>query len=188
MKPQIKYFELKSGFSDNGPAWIGLASFSKTGNTFYFNGKAFRKFSGINGNYYDIETGDEYWISGVKKDMTDRHWAGGGLIHIEKQVLDDYLKIVGQSSLDKQKYEVIEIDTDNSINHFHEIENEKIEKEGFDEFLHFKVPASLSVKELRHVIEELKESERVAAYNKGRRSMKAERMLFEEELERRISE
>ena len=25
------------------------------------------KGSGISGNYFDVETGDEYWISGVKK-------------------------------------------------------------------------------------------------------------------------
>ncbi|MFL9838337.1 hypothetical protein ABS768_12550 [Flavobacterium sp. ST-75] len=42
MKPQIKYIELKSGYSDNGPAWIGLVTFSKTGRTVYFNGKAFK--------------------------------------------------------------------------------------------------------------------------------------------------
>ena len=69
MKPQIKYIELKSGYSDDGPAWIGLVTFSKTGRTVYFNGKAFKslKPKGISGNHYDLETGEEYWISGVKK-------------------------------------------------------------------------------------------------------------------------
>ena len=33
MKSAIKYIELKTGFSDDGPAWIGLVSFSKTGKT-----------------------------------------------------------------------------------------------------------------------------------------------------------
>lgn len=186
MKPEIKYIELKSGYSDNGPAWIGLASFSKSGNTVYFNGKAYRKFAGISGNYYDIETGDEYWISGVKKDLTDRHWAGGGLIYVEKRILHDYLKIVGKSSFDKRKYEIIEININNSFDHFHELENEKNETEQFDEFLQFEEPANLSVEELRHIIEELEESERDAVYNKGRRSMKAKRILFEQELERRV--
>jgi hypothetical protein len=69
MKPEIKYIELKSGFSDNGKAWIALVSFSKSGKTIYFNGKAFQSLdgNGITANYFDIETNEEYWISGVKK-------------------------------------------------------------------------------------------------------------------------
>ncbi|MEL7002485.1 MAG: hypothetical protein AAFN93_07090 [Bacteroidota bacterium] len=72
MKSDIKYLELKTGYSDNGPAWIGQVSYSKSGRTIYFDGKAFqpvgsdRSFS----NYINIETGEHYWISGVKKDMT----------------------------------------------------------------------------------------------------------------------
>ena len=40
-------------------------SFSKSGKTIYFDGKAFQSLNGtgIKGNYFDIETGDEYWIS-----------------------------------------------------------------------------------------------------------------------------
>jgi hypothetical protein len=67
MKDRIMYVELKSGFSDDGPAWIGKVKFSKSSQTVYFNDKGFKKISGICGNYMDIETGDEYWISGVKK-------------------------------------------------------------------------------------------------------------------------
>ena len=73
MKFEIKYIELKSGNSGNGPAWIGHVSFSKSGKTVYFDGKAFKRIGSdrLSGNYYDIESGDEYWISGVKKDMSD---------------------------------------------------------------------------------------------------------------------
>lgn len=69
MVKEIKYLELKSGFSDDGPAWIGLVSFSKSGKTVYFDGKAFQslKGTGIGANYCEIETGDEYWISVVLK-------------------------------------------------------------------------------------------------------------------------
>jgi hypothetical protein len=35
----LKYIELKSGHSDNGPAWIGYVTPSKTGRTLYFNGR-----------------------------------------------------------------------------------------------------------------------------------------------------
>lgn len=69
MKNRLIYVELKSGHGDIGPAWIGLAATSKTGVTIYSNGKAFKRINrgGIEGNYCDIETGDEYWISGIKR-------------------------------------------------------------------------------------------------------------------------
>ncbi len=67
MKQRIMYVELKSGFNDNGPAWIGKVAYSKSDRTIYSNGKAFKKGSGISGNYRDLETGDEYWISCLKR-------------------------------------------------------------------------------------------------------------------------
>ena len=99
MKTTIKYIELKSGFSDNGPAWIGEIKYSKTRTTIYFNNKAFIKANTAKGNYIDIETGDEYWISSVKKKGTDRHWAGNGKIIIDKNIVDKYLKITGKKEL-----------------------------------------------------------------------------------------
>ena len=68
------YIERKMG-SDTGPARIGRVSFSKTGRTLYYGGKSFQsqRGSGIYGNYVDVETGEEYWISGCKKDGADRH-------------------------------------------------------------------------------------------------------------------
>jgi len=100
MKPIIKYIELKSGFSDNGPAWIGKIKYSKTRTTIYFNNKAFLKANVARGNYIDIETGDEYWISNVKKNDTNRHWAGNGKIIIDKNIVNEYLKITGKEALD----------------------------------------------------------------------------------------
>lgn len=40
MKSKIMYIELKTGYSDNGPAWIGMVEFSKSGKTVYFDNKA----------------------------------------------------------------------------------------------------------------------------------------------------
>ena len=100
----IKYIELKTGYNDNGPAWIGKVKISKTGKTVYFNDHAFQKYNGISGNFIDIETGEEYWISGVKKDGTDRHWAGCGKIIIDKKVIDEYLRTVNADSLDKSRF------------------------------------------------------------------------------------
>lgn len=101
MKNKLIYVELKSGGADCGLAWIGIAGASKTGATIYSNGKAFKslKGSGIGANYFDIETGAEYWISGIKKNNQDRHWAGGGDILIDKLAVQYYLKETGFASL-----------------------------------------------------------------------------------------
>ncbi|WP_198669823.1 hypothetical protein [Cognataquiflexum aquatile] len=80
---------------------------------------------GINGNYFDLESGDEYWISGIKKDMSDRHKFGGGKILVEKRILNDYLKIINKSELSISDYEITEVETENPIERINELENRK---------------------------------------------------------------
>ena len=48
----------------------------------------------MKGNYVDVDTGEEYWISGVKKDQKDRHWAGAGPVEIDDDVKDEYFAII----------------------------------------------------------------------------------------------
>ena len=90
------YIELKSGFGDSGPARIGRVSFSKTGLSVYYKGKRFQraKGGGIAGNYFDADTGEEYWISGVKRDRSDRHWAGSGAVEIDDDAREEYEAIL----------------------------------------------------------------------------------------------
>lgn len=109
IRDNILYIELKSGYSDNGPAWIGKVKYSKSGHTIYFNDKGFQRSPRIAGNYTDVETRQEYWISGVKKNGADRHWAGSGRIMIDRKVVDEYLKITGQVSIDNKRLEIIDI-------------------------------------------------------------------------------
>ena len=187
MRTEIKYLELKSGFSDNGKAWIGLVSYSKSGKTIYFDGKAFQSLNGmgISGNYFDLESGDEYWISGVKKDMTDRHKFGGGKIFVEKRILSDYLQIVGKSELPKADYELTKVETEKPIERINELENEKAQPNEFDSDLHFKNPNELTNEEIEFVIAELIEDEKNVQFNKARRSYKKKRLELEAELEKR---
>ncbi len=49
----LMYIELKTGYSDNGPAWIGYVKTSKTKKTIYFNDHAFQKQIGAYSNYID---------------------------------------------------------------------------------------------------------------------------------------
>jgi hypothetical protein len=92
------YVELKTGYNDNGPAWIGRVRFSKTGQTVYYRGKSLRRIpgGGISANYCDVETGEQYWISGMKKNREDRHWAGAGPVVIDGDVRAEYERLVSR--------------------------------------------------------------------------------------------
>jgi hypothetical protein len=128
MKYELLYVELKSGFSDNGPAWIGRGSRSKSGRTIYFNDQAFHPLGGqgIKGNYINIETRDEYWISGVKKNQEDRHWAGSGIIMIDEQVVEEYLTLVGSKNLDERKFKIVQLNQGDVRSRIHEHLNKKL--------------------------------------------------------------
>ena len=89
---RVMYVELKSG-NDRGPAWIGRVRYSKTGRTAFYRGRTLMRSQGVSGNHIDEATGEEFWISG-KRDGTDRHWAGGGPVEIDSDVLDEYLEMV----------------------------------------------------------------------------------------------
>ena len=127
-KTRIMYVELKTGYSDNGPGWIGRVTFSKSGQTVYFNGKALKRNGGmgISGNHFDLETRDEYWVSGVKKDGTDRHKHGSGKILIDARVVEEYLAEVGQTKLDPTKFEVCNDIVDTDIERLSKIENTRL--------------------------------------------------------------
>ena len=124
MESQIKYIELKTGYADNGPVWIGKVEFSKSGKTIYFNGHAFK--GNGHGVSSDLETGDIYWISGVKKNGQDRHWAGNGKIMIDRTIVDEYIKLMDLVVLDPKMYVEVDIEiTDKQ--RFVDIENKTID-------------------------------------------------------------
>ena len=75
-----------------GPARIGRVSFSKTGRTLYYNGRSFQslKGAGSKSNYYDLETGEEYWISGPREDGADRLYGERIPVEIDDDVREEY--------------------------------------------------------------------------------------------------
>ena len=107
MLSDLMYIELKTGYSDNGPAWIGYVKLSKSRRTVYFNDHAFQRHISCGANYIDVETGEEYWISGIKKRGSNRHWAGNGKIQIDRRAVDEYLSIIGEDSLPSNRFDVI---------------------------------------------------------------------------------
>jgi hypothetical protein len=102
----LRYIELKDGYNDNGPAWIGYVTTSKSGRTIYFNGRALGKCKGQRGDYVDMETGELFWVSGLKKNGQDRHWAGSGKVLIEAAAVAEYLATTRADTLDKSRLEV----------------------------------------------------------------------------------
>ena len=58
------------------------------------------------GNYVDMETGEFFWVSGVKKNGEDRHWAGSGKVLVEAAALSEYLKWIGAKALDGSRCKV----------------------------------------------------------------------------------
>jgi len=72
-KTRIMYIESKVD-SLNGAARIGRVTFSKSGRSLTYGRRTFRRLhgGGFKANYYDVETGEYYWISGPRKDGRDR--------------------------------------------------------------------------------------------------------------------
>jgi hypothetical protein len=81
------YIEYK-GDGISGPARIGRVTFSKTGLSLYYRGKRFARTKGFKANYFDVETGEYYWISGCKKDGTDALYST--TIEIDEDVREEY--------------------------------------------------------------------------------------------------
>ena len=122
----LMYIELKTGYSDDGPAWIGYVKTSKSKKTIYFNNHAFQKYNGNYSNYIDIENGDEYWISGLKKKESNRHWDGHGKIMIDRRAVNEYLSLIGERELPLNLFEVTDMEDSFPIERVNRVLNQKI--------------------------------------------------------------
>lgn len=67
------YIEQKDDDGIVGPARIGRIKLSKSGKSIHYAGKTFETLNGtgFKSNYFDVETGEYYWISGCRKDGRD---------------------------------------------------------------------------------------------------------------------
>jgi hypothetical protein len=86
------YIEFKGDGVSGGKARIGRVSFSKTGRTLYYRGRSFQslKGSGFKANYFDVESGEEYWISGCKRDGSDRLHGERVAVAIDEDAREEY--------------------------------------------------------------------------------------------------
>ena len=91
MQSRIMYIERKAG-NLTGPARIGRVTFSKTGKTIYYKDLAFasQKGRGFKSNYFELESGQDYWISGCRKDGQDRLYGEAMPTVIDDDVREEY--------------------------------------------------------------------------------------------------
>ena len=85
------YIERKAG-SLEGAARIGRVTFSKNRKTLNYDGKQFRSLQGrgFKANYFEVETEEEYWISGCKQNGEDRLYGGRVPVEIDEDVREEY--------------------------------------------------------------------------------------------------
>jgi len=87
-----------------GSARIGRVTFSKTGKTLYYKGRAFRslKGSGFKANYYDVDSRARFWISGPKKNGADGLY-GPRPTPIDDDVREEYWTVIRKEPQKKNK-------------------------------------------------------------------------------------
>jgi hypothetical protein len=93
LKRRLMYVENKDGEIDGAHARVGWLTFSKTGKTVYYRGRELAKANGVRGNFLDVATRDEYWVSGVKRRGSNAHWAESGVsVLVDADAADEYQK------------------------------------------------------------------------------------------------
>ncbi len=94
-RSKIMYIEDKPN-GLKGDARIGRVYFSKSGKTLYYRGMIFQslKGTGFKSNYIEIASGNEYWISGPRKDQSDRLYGGNQGVEIDEDIQLEYLEFI----------------------------------------------------------------------------------------------
>ncbi|WP_197698417.1 hypothetical protein [Micromonospora viridifaciens] len=87
---RVMFVQLKTGYdTDKGPAWISHVRFSRSWQTAYWQGKTLRRGRGMfDANFYDVETEEEYWLSGPHRDRADTRYSG-----IRPEIDDDVRQV-----------------------------------------------------------------------------------------------
>lgn len=75
-----------------GPARIGRVTFSKSGRSIYYGGKMFQSLGGggFKSNFFDTESGKQYWISGPRRDGEDRLYGERVPVLVDEDVREEY--------------------------------------------------------------------------------------------------
>ncbi|MGV6800505.1 MAG: 1-deoxy-D-xylulose-5-phosphate synthase [bacterium] len=107
-KTKIMYLEYKGeGTNGQGEGRIVRISFSKSGETLRYAGAEFRylRERGVKANYYEVSSGEYYWITRARKDGADRLFPGP--VYIDEDVREEYWIKIRQlpEHISKTKFE-----------------------------------------------------------------------------------
>ena len=85
------YIERKAG-ELTGEARIGRVTYSKTGKSLYYRGLTFQtqRGGGFKSNYFEVESGEEYWITGCKKRGSNRVYGERIPVEIDEDARVEY--------------------------------------------------------------------------------------------------
>jgi hypothetical protein len=94
-KRRVLYVENKDGDIDGTQARIGWVMFSQSGLTVYYRGRSLKraKGGGISGNFFDVANGEEYWISGIKKNGSNIHRAERVSVIVDEDARGEYERL-----------------------------------------------------------------------------------------------
>jgi hypothetical protein len=74
---RVMFVQLKTDHEiDRGPAWISRVRFNRSWKTASWHGRTLRRARGLfDANFYDVETGEEFWLSGPHRDRADTRYS-----------------------------------------------------------------------------------------------------------------
>jgi hypothetical protein len=92
---RVMYVENKDGLLDGVQARIGWVTFSKSGRTVYYRGRSLKAIGGrgVRGNFIDAESGEEFWVSGIKRRGSNAHVNEATPVVVDDDAKDEYQRL-----------------------------------------------------------------------------------------------
>ena len=92
---RVMYLESKAGTLGGAHARIGRVEFSKTGRTVYYRERSLKAIGGrgIRGNFIDEESGEEFWVSGVKVRGSNVHPSESSTAVVDDDARNEYARL-----------------------------------------------------------------------------------------------
>ena len=71
------FVQLKTGHGiDHGTCWISSVRFTSSWRTAHWHGRTLRRAAGMfDANFYDVDTDEEFWLSGPHRDRRDTRYS-----------------------------------------------------------------------------------------------------------------
>jgi hypothetical protein len=83
-----------SALRERGPRWRHLPSHEKSHHVYRRQERRSLKGLGFKANYYDVETGAHFWISGPKRNGGDALYGGSTPVEIDEDVREEYWRVI----------------------------------------------------------------------------------------------